>query len=107
MNDEKFKLLMDEIHQSRDEACQSRQELEQKLSVLQSKVTTTKEKTSQELEHRISNSSHQFQRKGHEMQFNFNSGMQQSIAAARSELTKMTPAGEEKETLKKVTAALD
>ena len=108
MDEAKFKLLMDEIRQSRDEARQSRQELEQKLSNLQSEVTAAEEKTSQELAHRISKSSHQFQRKGHKMQFNFNSGVQESIAAARSELVKMTPEGKrEKETLKKVTAFLD
>ena len=53
-----------------------------------------------------SSNSYQFQCKGHEHQFNFNSGIQELIAAARSESAKMSP-GDEKEILKKVDASLD
>ena len=108
MDDEKFKQLMDELRQSRDEARQSRQEFEKKLIDLKKEVTSTQEKTSKELAQKITKSSYQFQRKGHEKQFNFNAEVEESIAAARSELAKMTPAGEnEKEALKKATASLD
>ena len=108
MDDEKFKQLMDELRQSRDEARQSRQEFEKKLTDLKKEVTSTQEKTSKELAQKITKSSYQFQRKGHEKQFNFNADVEESIAAARSELAKMTPAGEnENEALKKATASLD
>ena len=105
MDDEKFKELMDELHQSREEA---RQEFEKKLADLQMEVTSAQEKTSKELAPRITKSLYQFQWKGHEKQFNFNSGVQESIAAVRSKLAKMTLAGEnEKGVLKKGTASLD
>ena len=93
MDDEKFKELMDELCQSREEARESRQEFEKKLADLQMEATSAQEKTSKELAQRITKSSYQFQRKGHEKHFNFNSGVQESIAAARSELAKMKPAG--------------
>ena len=115
MDKQKFKELMDELRQLREETRQSRQEerksqeeLEKKLADLQKEVTATQEKASKELAQKITKSSYQFQRKGHERQFNFNSGVQESIAAAQSELAKVTPASDtERETLKKVTASLD
>ena len=56
----------------------------------------------------MSKSSYQFQKKGHERQFEFNSNIQSSIAAARSKVAKVTPTSEkEKETLLKATKALD
>ena len=75
MDDEKFKELMDELRQSREE---SRQEFEKKPA---DQVTSAQEKTSKELAQRITKYSYQFQRKGHEKQFNFNSGVQESMAA--------------------------
>ena len=112
MEDEKFKQLMEEILQSRDEARQPRQEFETQLTLqltdLRKDVTETQERTSQELVQRMSKSSYQFQKKGHERQFEFNSNIQSSIAAAQSEVAKVTPTSEkEKETLLKATKALD
>ena len=108
MDDEKFKELMDELCQSCKEVRQSQQEFEKKLTDLQTEVTSAQQKTSKELAQRITKFFYQFQRKGHEKQFNFNSGVQESITAARSELAKMTPAGEnDKEVLKKATASLN
>ena len=115
MDEEKFEQLMEELRQSRDETRQSREEerksrkdLEKKIVDLQKEVTAAQEKTSKELAQKITKSSYQFQRKGHERQFNFNSGIQESIAAGQSELAKVTPVSEmEKEMLKKVTASLD
>ena len=71
-------------------------------------VTLVQEKESQELAQKISKSSYQFQCKGHEHQFNFNATVQELIAAARSELVKVTPMEDrEKEALQKVEASLD
>ena len=71
-------------------------------------MTSSQEKASQELAHKILKSSYQFQRKGHEKQFNFNNGVQESIATAKSELAKLTPVGDkDKEVLKKTTESLD
>ena len=103
MDDEKFKELMDELpHQSRKEAWQK---YKKKIADLRTEVTLAQEKTSKELAQR--KSSYQFQWKGHKRQFNFNSGVQESIVAARSELAKMTLAGENEEVLKKATASLN
>ena len=108
MDDGKFTQIMDELRKSRDEARQSRQEFEKKLADLQKEVTSAQEKTSKELAQKITKSSYQFQKKGHEKQFSFNSGIEESITAARSELAKLTPSGEkEQEALKKASASLD
>ena len=107
MDDGKFTQIVDELRKSRDEARQSRQEFKKKLADLQKEVTSVQEKTSKELVQKITKSSYQFQ-KGHEKQFSFNSGIEESIAAARSELAKLTPLGEkEQEALKKASASLD
>lgn len=83
-------------------------ELSSSIVNLKREVTLVQEKESQELAQKISKSSYQFQCKGHEHQFNFNATVQELIAAARSELVKVTPMEDrEKEALQKVEASLD
>ena len=48
-------------------------------------------RTSQQLTKRIGSSMYQFGRKGNEYQFNFNCGVEDGIASARSELAKVKP----------------
>lgn len=101
MDASQFKELMDAISESRSE-------LEVKIQNLRKDVHTVQEKASHDLAQRISQSSYQFKRKGNEVQFNFNTGVQESISSARRELEKITPTrDEQKEALKKAHVFLD
>jgi len=49
------------------------------------------ERMALELSRKLRTTSYQFRKKGNEMQYNFNMGVEDSIASARRELTRMTP----------------
>ena len=70
-------------------------------------MNTAQEKTAKDLSQKITKSGYTFQKKGHEHQFTFNSGMQESISSARSELEKLAADPSDKDALAKVDACLD
>ena len=96
MDPEQFRALMDEIKQSRDE-----------VKELKREVSTVHKRTTRELAQKITKSSYQF-KKAHEIQFNFNSEIEESIGAAKKELSKVTTTNDQdKEAIKKAEIILD
>jgi len=75
---------------------------------LKQEVSVAQEKASQQLR-RIGSSTYQFQRKGSKHQFNFNSGIEDAIDAAKSELTKAIKTSDTaaKEAIQKAELSLD
>ena len=66
------------------------------------------EKTSRELAQKITRSNYQFKRKGNEIQYNFNSGVEETISVAKEELKKIKPGNDkDKEPLQKASNSLD
>jgi len=66
------------------------------------------ERTALELSRRLGTTSYQSRKKENEMQYNFNMGVEDSIASARRELTRMTPTGlKERESVKRASDYLD
>ena len=101
MDPAQFKEIMDTISKSRSD-------LEVKIHDLKKDMHTVQEKTSHDLMQRISQSNYQFKHKGNEVQFNFNSGVEESISSACRELKKITPTEDKhKEALKKADMFLD
>ena len=100
--DDKLEHFMQEIHKSREEvrqsrekACKSREEVEQKLEAVitevKREVNIAQEKTSLDVARKIGNTTYQFRKKGHEHHYTFNSGVEEAISSARSELLKVKP----------------
>ena len=97
MDPDQFRALMDEIKQSRDE-----------VKELKREVNAVHERTTKELAQKITKSSYQFKRKAHEIQFNLNSEIEESIGAAKKELSKLTTNDEQdKGVIKKAETFLD
>ena len=90
---------MEEFRQTKsnmlEEFRQSKSNMEKKfsesLSELKQKMSLAQERTSQQLTKRIGSSTYQFRRKGNEHQFNFNCGVEDAIASAKTELSKVKP----------------
>ena len=87
---------MDEIKQSRGE-----------VKELKRRVSAVHERTTCELAQKITKSSYQFKKKANEIQFNFNSGVEESIVAVKKELEKIEATGEQEEPVKKAATLLD
>ena len=95
MDLDQFCALMDEIKQSRDEV----KELKREVNAVHERMT--KELTQKK-------SSYQFKKKAHEIQFNLNSEIEESIDAAKKELSKLTTNDEQdKGVIKKAKTFLD
>ena len=76
----------------------SMNELKRKMSAMQE----------QQLTKRLGSSTYQFRHKGNEHQFNFNCGVENAIASARSELAKVKPSDPSSvEAVKKADMSLD
>ena len=54
-------------------------------------MSLAQERTSQQPTKRIGSSTYQLRRKGNEQQFNFNCGVEDAIASAKTELSKVKP----------------
>ena len=86
--------VMKEFHQSKsdmlEEFRQSKSDMEKRfvdsMNKLKYEMNAVQERTLQQLTKRIGSSMYQFRRKGNEHQFNFNCGVEDAIASARSEL---------------------
>ena len=105
MDDAKFKELMDTIKASREEL---KLDFSSQISKLQQDVTATQESSSQEVVNKLNKRAYQFQKKGNEAQFIFNSSVEDHISAAKKELKKLDPTGEQdKTTVKNATTHLD
>ena len=92
MDESKFKELMDAIQASKQEL---QVDFLSQISKLQHDVTTSQESSSQEVVKKLNRRAYQFQKKGNEAQFNFNSSVDDHISAAKKELKKLTPTGEQ------------
>ena len=92
MDESKFKELMDAIQASKQEL---QVDFSSQISKLQHDVTTSQESSSQEVVKKLNRRAYQFQKKGNEAQFNFNSSVDDHISAAKKELKKLTPTGEQ------------
>ena len=77
--EEKLDTLMAEI-------CQSKREVDEKLAKLKCEVTMAQEKTSLDLAKKISGSLYQFKKKSHEHQYQFNSGLSDTLDSVKAEL---------------------
>ena len=105
MDNDKLLKLMDKIQKSRREV---EGKPSSSLTELKQEMNSMQERMSQDLPQRITKPSYQFQQKSNEHQFSFNSGIQESIAAARSELSKLKPSDEQgKAAITKVESVLD
>ena len=97
--EEKLKLLMQEVCQSRREV---EEKLESSLAEVQGEVNAAQEKMSQDIARKIGSTSYQFHKKGHEHQYNFNCGVEEAISSTHTEVTKVkSSALKEREALKK------
>ena len=95
-----------------EEIKKSHREVEGKLTSsiaeLKQEVHSVQEKTLRELAQKITRSNYQFKCKGNEIQYNFNSGVEESISAAKEELKKIKPSSDkDKESLQKASNSLD
>ena len=96
---------MDTIKASGEEL---KSDFSSQISKLQQDVTATQESSSQEVVKKLNKRAYQFQKKGNEAQFIFNSSVEDHISAAKKELKKLDPTGEQdKTTLKNATTHLD
>jgi len=75
MDQQQFRILMDEIKQSREE-----------VKELKREVNTIHERTTRELFQKILKSTYQFKKKVHEIQFNFSLEIEESITLAKKSL---------------------
>ena len=103
MDDDKFEKLMNEMREIQKAQRQTDDKLSSSLQELRKEVNTAQEKTAKDLSQKITKSGYTFQKKGHEHQFTFNSGMQESISSARSELEKLAADPSDKDSLAKAT----
>ena len=105
MDSAEFRALMDEIKKSRTEV---EERLTSSIADLKREVNSVQERTSQELALKINKSGYQFKKKSNEIQFHFNAGIEESIYAAKKELTRASPVDlREKEAVQKAGALLD
>ena len=75
---------------------------------LKREVSAVHERTTRELAQKITKSSYQFKKKAHEIQFTFNSGIEESVTAAKNELSKIASTDDQdKEAIKKAEMLLD
>ena len=102
---------MSEIQKSQriveDKLAASQDKFTTSLAEFRKEVNSIQERTTKELSQKISKSNYTFQKKGHEHQFNFNSGVQDSIATARNELGKLAEDPMDKSAWSKADACLD
>ena len=94
-------------HVVEDKLAASQTKLATSLAEFKKEVNSMQEKTTKELSQKISKSNYTFQKKGHEHQFNFNSGVQETIASARSKLGKLAEDPTDKSAWSKADACLD
>ena len=87
---------MDAIQASKQEL---QEDFSSEISKLQQDVRTSQESSSQEVVKKLNRRAYQFQKKGNEAQFNFNSGVEDHISAAKKELKKLNPTGEQDQTI--------
>ena len=105
MDSAEFRALMDKIKKSRTEV---EERLTSSIADLKREVNSVQERTSQELALKINKSGYQFKKKSNEIQFHFNAGIEESICAAKKELTRASPVDpREKEAVQKAGALLD
>ena len=105
MDDEKYKQLLDAINDSRRDV---ESKLTSSLEELKRDITAVQEKASQDLASKINKSTYQFRKKGNEVQFTFNSSVEETISAAKQELSQLTPTGNDQQAaLKKAQTHLD
>ena len=91
METEQFRTRMDELKQSRAE-----------MKELKWEVSAVHERTTREFAQKIAKSSYQFKKKALKIQFTFSSGIEESITAAKNELSKITSTDDQdKEAIKK------
>ena len=107
MEEDKFDKLLKELSELRKSHRESEDKLTTSLKEFRKEVSSVQEKTAKDLAQKISKSNYTFQKKGHEHQFHFNSGVQETIATARSELEKLAMDPSDKDALSKVDACLD
>jgi len=107
MEDDKFDRLLREIGEIRKSHQDSDAKLDGTLKDFRKEISAAQEKTTKELSLKISKSGYTFQKKGHEHQFNFNSGVQESIASACNEIQKLSSNPSDKDALSKADAHLD
>ena len=83
-------------------------EFSAQIAKLQHDAVAGQENLSQEVVKKLNRQVHQFQKKGNEAQFNFNASIEDHIDAAKKELGKSNPTGDQENTIiKKVIAHLD
>ena len=92
----KLDKMMEEFHQLKsDKLEESKRDMDKKfadfITKLKHKTSAAQERTSQQLTKTIGLSMHQFRQKGHQHHYNFNCGVEDAIASARSELAKVKP----------------
>ena len=105
MDESQFQMLMEEIKKSQREV---EGKLTSSIAELKQEVHSVQKKTSHKLAQKITRSNHQFKRKGNEIQYNFNSGVEESISAAKEELKKIKPGSDkDKKLLQKASNSLD
>ena len=105
MEESQFLTLMEEIKKSQREV---EGKLTSSIAELKQEVNSVQEKTLRELAQKITRSNYQFKRKGNEIQYNFNSGVEESISAAKEELKKIKLGNDkDKELLQKASNSLD
>ena len=105
MDESQFQTLMEEIKKSQREV---EGKLTSSIAELKQEVHSV-QKTSRKLAQKITRSNYQFKCKGNEIQYNFNSGVEESISAAKEELIKKIKPGsdKDKELLQKASNSLD
>ena len=105
MEESQFLTLMEEIKKSQREV---EGKLTSSIAELKQEVNSVQEKTLRELVQKITRSNYQFKRKGNEIQYSFNSGVEESISAAKEELKKIKLGNDkDKELLQKASNSLD
>ena len=97
----KLDKMMQELQSKSDmleEFRQSKNDMEKRfadsMNELKREMSAVQERTSQQLTKRIGLSTYQFRHKGNEHQFNFNCGVEDAIASARSELAVVSTSAE-------------
>ena len=101
----KLQELMDAIQSAQREL---KADFSEQISQLKKEVTAGQESSSQEVVKKLNKRTYQFQRKGNEAQYCFNSSVEDHLEAAKKELAKLTPEGEQQTaTVKKLKTCLD